>query len=520
MTLRIVWFKRDLRVVDHGPLLDAAESADAVLPLYVIEPTLWAQPDMAPRHWQFIHAALQELDAALSRLGQPLVIRQGDAATIFRELAAAYRISAVHAHQETGNAWTYQRDLTVSAVLREAGIPLFETRQHGVVRRQGQRDGWSRQWEGLMAEAIRPAPDALRPAVGIRGIRLPDLPGELTDAPRQRHIQPGGRERGLRVLQGFLEHRGIGYSGGISSPVTAWQSSSRLSPHLAWGTLSLREVVHASRARRQSLRDEAASPERRRWLRSLRNFEERLHWHCHFMQKLESEPRIEFENMHRACDGLRENEFRQDRFDAWCRGETGLPLVDACMRAVNAGGWLNFRMRALVVSFAAYHLWLHWRQPALYLARQFTDYEPGIHYCQFQMQSGTTGINTLRIYNPVKQSRDQDPDGVFIRRWIPELGQVPTRWLHEPWTMPEAVQRDSGCRLGEDYPLQVVEHEQAAREARQRFTPIRRSAAANAEADAIRHKHGSRRRPAPRRTRPRPQPPQLSLFGDDGHEES
>jgi deoxyribodipyrimidine photo-lyase len=189
--------------------------------------------------------------------------------------------------------------------------------------------------------------------------------------------------------------------------------------------------VQATRARRYQVR--ALPPERRGgWSAALAAFEGRLHWHCHFIQKLESEPSIEFENLHRACDGLRENDFDAERFEAWRAGHTGFPLVDACMRALQAGGWINFRMRAMLVSFSSYQVWLHWRQPARALARLFTDYEPGIHYSQVQMQSGTTGINTLRIYNPVKQSQDHDPEGAFIRRWVPELADVPTDWIHSP----------------------------------------------------------------------------------------
>jgi deoxyribodipyrimidine photo-lyase len=212
------------------------------------------------------------------------------------------------------------------------------------------------------------------------------------------------------------------------------------------------------------------------------------------MQKLESEPRIEFENMHRACDGLREDEFDADRFEAWRSGQTGFPLVDACMRALHAGGWINFRMRAMLVSFSSYHLWLHWRRPALVLAQLFTDYEPGIHYSQVQMQSGTTGINTLRIYNPVKQSQDQDPEGVFIRRWIPELAGVPTEWIHSPWQMPPQIQRQCGCLIGRQYPAPIIDHMGAAREARRRVQAVRRSPEARTEGKQIMQNHGSRRK--------------------------
>jgi deoxyribodipyrimidine photolyase len=135
-----------------------------------------------------------------------------------------------------------------------------------------------------------------------------------------------------------------------------------------------------------------------------------------------------------------------ERLGAWQAGRTGYPLVDACLRSLVATGWLTFRMRALVVSFASYSLWLHWRPTGLFLARHFLDFEPGIHWSQLQMQSGTTGINTLRIYNPTKQALEQDPGGVFIRRWVPELAGVPSVFVHMPWTMPADAQRMAGCR--------------------------------------------------------------------------
>jgi deoxyribodipyrimidine photo-lyase len=153
------------------------------------------------------------------------------------------------------------------------------------------------------------------------------------------------------------------------------------------------------------------------------------------MQKLEDEPAIETRCLHPACEGLRPREADAARLAAWEAGETGIPFVDACMRYLRATGWLNFRMRSMLVAVASYHLWLDWRATGPHLARMFTDYEPGIHWPQVQMQSGTTGMNTVRIYNPVKQGRDQDPSGAFTRAWVPEVRDVPDRFLQEPWTL-------------------------------------------------------------------------------------
>jgi deoxyribodipyrimidine photo-lyase len=194
---------------------------------------------------------------------------------------------------------------------------------------------------------------------------------------------------------------------------------------------------------------------------------------------------------------------------AWEEGQTGFPFVDACMRSLAGTGWLNFRMRSMVMSFSSYHLWQDWRLPAQVLARRFTDFEPGIHYPQVQMQSGTTGVNTARIYNPVKQSRDQDPEGIFIRRWVPEIASLPTDLLHEPWTAPSDVLSQRGIVLGQSYPIPVVDHVEAAARARQSIYAVRKGGAFRTTANAIQSKHGSRksglpptgRRPAARKTK-------------------
>ena len=273
-------------------------------------------------------------------------------------------------------------------------------------------------------------------------------------------------------MDSFLNDRGRAYHLEMSSPRTADTSCSRLSVHLATGALSMREVAQATWRRMADLRDEPG-PEVTRWRRALSAFNGRLHWHCHFMQKLEDAPDLETVNLHRGYDGLRDND-DADRLAAWATGRTGLPFVDACMRSLIATGWINFRMRAMLTAFATQHLWLHWRAPGLHLARLFGDYEPGIHWSQSQMQSGTTGINTVRIYNPVKQSRDQDPDGEFIRAWVPRTA-LPGAAIHEPWRLAPLELADAQIRLGIDYPAPIVDHLAAARAARERIYAVRRS---------------------------------------------
>jgi len=493
--LQLVWFKRDVRVQDHAPLMQAVQ-AGPVLPLYIVEPELWMQPDMSLRHWHFLSECIDTLDQDLTRLGQPLIVRHGEAEDVFREIFNAHAVAAVWSHQETGNGWTFGRDTRVAELLRARDIPWHELRQHGVLRGRVDRDAWSRQWERLMAEPVLPPPDSL-PPIAMRAEAWPQTPHPaLHDDPcpgRQR----GGRASAEQVLYGFLQQRGERYHQRMSSPLTAADSCSRLSAHLAWGTLSMREVVQVTRQRRAQVK--ALTPaDRGTWARALSAFEGRLHWHCHFIQKLESEPRIEFENMQRSMDGLRDPVADPERFHAWSTGNTGWPLVDACMRCLQHTGWINFRMRAMLQAVASYHYWLHWRETSLHLARLFTDYEPGIHYPQAQMQSGTTGINTTRIYNPIKQSMDQDPQGVFIRRWVPALAAVSKEWIHQPWMMSDALQQRSGCVIGQDYPAPLLDHEVAAREARQRLSAYRKRDAARDERRKIYQKHGSRKRPSQR----------------------
>jgi deoxyribodipyrimidine photo-lyase len=473
------WFRRDLRVADNTALAAAAgdSQGDGVVTVFVLDDRFGDDPAIGPARFQFLRESLEDLEKALVRAGGRLDVLRGPAAQTLPRLLAATGASAVYANAEIG-PYPGKRDMAVSAALEAAGARLRLFPDALLVEPDALLSGrgepytsyspFARSWDAIEKRMPVAAPPRLvAPSPGIAGVPLGRVRAWRSLA-RADGAPAGGASEAERLLAAFAAGPLEGYDTGRDFP--ARDATSRLSPHLHFGTISPRTIAQAvdagGKGRPGTPRGRAAA-----------KFFRELAWREFFHHLLFHFPRVARESFQREMDAM---PWRDDpgKIAAWKEGRTGYPFVDAGMRQLATTHWMHNRARMVAASFLTKDLHVHWSEGERWFEHELADADLANNNGGWQWVAGTgaDAAPFFRVFNPVLQSRKFDPEGAYIRRYVPELALVPGEKIHEPWTMTLEEQSSARCRIGRDYPEPIVDHARERAAALESYGRLRKGA--------------------------------------------
>ncbi len=466
MSTALWWVRRDLRLTDNQALTAALELSSRVVPVFVLDPVLLNSPTAGEKRVAFLLAGLRQVDADLRARGSRLIVRCGDPVEELKRLTGEVGAEAIFAEEDY---WSYgrERDVRVAAVLplQLAGGLTVHPPQ-GVLKVDGTPytvfTPFSRAWKSLPlpgARAVLGAPQQMALPPDVPSLEIPSTP-----VPSANTLFLPGEAEAQRRLQDFVDWGDpVVYRYAEARDRLDLDGTSRLSPYLRFGMLSARQAVVSALSALDAASEAAARKGTETWLNE-------LIWRDFYMSILYHFPEVEERSFRPE---LREVPWENDEgvFAAWCEGRTGYPVVDAAMRQLVETGWMHNRARMIVASFLVKDLLVDWRWGEGFFMEHLVDADPAANNggWQWTAGTGTDAAPYFRIFNPILQGKKHDPDGAYVRRWLPELKDVPNQYIHTPWDMPVEVQRYAGCVIGKHYPPPIIDHAWARERTLQAF---------------------------------------------------
>jgi deoxyribodipyrimidine photo-lyase len=452
----IWWLRRDLRLTDNQALKAALEEADQVIPVFILDPRLLGSPYVGEKRLAFLMAGLRQLDSSLREVGSRLVVRRGRPEQELERLVEEGEAEAIFAEADY-SPFARRRDTAVEARLRVqwCGSPAIFP-PGSVLKSNGEPyvtfTPFMRTWKQLPAASLpaeRFSPGEIHTPENLESEALPEISLESSEQPFE-----AGERAALARLEAFTQ--------GAQAPIYHYASrrnrvdlsgTSELSPYLRFGMLSARTAAGTARKAIQNALDEQTRAEALTWL-------DELIWRDFFIHILYHFPQVRQHSFRKK--GISWQTDRQ-ALRTWQQGKTGYPLVDAAMRHLSHSGWMPNRARMVVASFLCKHLLIDWREGERWFMQHLIDGDPAANNggWQWSAGTGTDAAPYFRIFNPTSQAEKHDPQGDYIRRWLPELEAVTDDYIHKPWEMPDDIQQKSNCEIGEDYPFPIVDHAEA-----------------------------------------------------------